>query len=45
MPYAFKVSVVTVHTSVVVEFKEAEVTTQDVLAGKTEDTVLFIDFF
>ena len=45
VPFAFKVSVVTVRFIVVVEFKEADVTTQDFLAAKAVVTVTFILFF
>ena len=45
VPIAVKVSVVAVHTSVVVKFMAADVTTQDFLPAKTVVTVTFILFF
>ena len=42
VPFAFKVSVVTVRPSIVVEFKQAEVATQDFIVTQAVDTVLFV---
>jgi len=45
VPFALQVPVVAVSSIVVVELKEAEVTTQDFLAAEAEDTVPLINFF